>query len=239
MNKQLNTTVLEKRVKFLTIFVISLTIFIILTVVSVFAKIGSENFDAIVVKKLILVDSTGTKRIEMTTDLSRAPFAGEELERNVPPNMAAIIFMNPDGDEVGGIGFGGDENTKFALNGLDYAGIPLEAIGFNRVQTAKTSSAQLVVMDNPRKDSGFDAQKFVKEFNTGDWKDGKKGEQLKIFQEQMVPRVNLGVENHNASLVLMDKQGNKRIVLEVNEKNEAIFKILDEKGNIVQEFPQS
>ena len=92
-------------------------------------------------------------------------------------------------------------------------------------------------MDSPRKDSDFDINKFVEDHKSGKLKDGEVTEQVKLLQEQMVSRVNLGVENHNAALVLMDQKGNQRIVLEVNDKNEAIFKIMDENGKVVQQFP--
>ncbi len=212
--------------------------FSLLLIISAFK--GSSNnikhFDEIVVKKLTMIDSLGTERIRMTTDLSTGPFAGSEIKRNVPPNMAAIIFMGQNGDEVGGIGYGGSKEMTFALNGLDYTGMPLEAIGYNRIQTPETSAAQFVVMDGPRKDSGFNSEKFIEETKNLDYTSGQLGEQMKILQSQMVSRVNLGVENHNAALTLYDSKQNARIILKVDDNDEAVFQILDEKGNVVHKY---
>ncbi|CAM1370783.1 hypothetical protein [Tenacibaculum xiamenense] len=195
-----------------------------------------KHFDEIVVKKFTMIDSLGTERIRMTTDLSTGPFGGEEIKRNMPPNMAAIIFMGQTGDEVGGIGYGGTKEQTFALNGLDYTDIPLEAIGYHRFQTPDGSVAKFVVADGPRKDSGFDKKKFIEETKSLDYKNGKLGEQMKILQSQMVSRVNLGVENHNAALTLYDSKQNARIILKVDDNDEAIFEILDAKGNVVHKY---
>lgn len=200
----------------------------------------TEVQDVIIARKIILVDKNGTQRIAMLTDddLAKAPFAGEQIPRNVPPNMAGVIFMNPDGDEVGGIGFGGDEDRTFALNALDYTGIPLEAIGFNRIQTADSSAAQFIVLDGPRPELGFDAGEFAEEFLAmQEGEEGVEGGHVDLFLQQVVPRVNLGVEDHNAALSLMDTAGKQRIVLEVDADDQAILKILDSEGEVVYQLP--
>ncbi|MFC5046109.1 hypothetical protein ACFSTE_04925 [Aquimarina hainanensis] len=238
MNTHSNYDAIKQQNRLLKSVVTIIGIFSIILIISAFKSSGTnvQHFDEIVVKKLTMIDSLGTERIRMTTDLTTAPFGGEEIERNVPPNMAAIIFIGPDGDEVGGIGYGGTKEMSFALNSLDYTGVPLEAIGYNRIQTPETSAAHFVVLDSPRKDAGFDKKKFLEEARNSKINTNEPGEQLKILQSQMVSRVNLGVENHNAALTLYDSKQNARIILKVDDNDEAVFQILDEKGNVVHQY---
>jgi len=191
---------------------------------------NSGNFGDIVVRKLTLVDSLGTKRFELTTDLAKAHFAGEKIERNVPPNMAGMVFLNPDGDEVGGIAFGGEDDGCVGLSVIDYSGIPLEAIGIRRIQTPDMTSAQFIVMDNPRADIEFDVDAYMKEL-----KSEEDGPQIKALQSQMIPRIGLGVENHTAGLTIADQEGRNRIIIEVKD-NRLVFKILDENGDVVYDY---
>jgi hypothetical protein len=233
MENQLNFGTLKKQN-----FLLKITIFclILFTLVSAFTnrKAGINNFDEITVKKLSLVDSTGKKRMIMTTDFAKAPWGGQEVKRNVPPGMAGMIYLDTNGDEVGGLAFGGSDKGKVALSTLDYTGMPLEAIGYSRVQTEKYTSAGFVVMDNPRIDSTWNAEKFLEENKSGQ----KDGAQIKLLQKQMVSRVELGVVNHDARLILKDNKGKDRIILGVNDNNEAVIKILDEDGNVIQKFPE-
>jgi len=191
---------------------------------------SNTNFGEITVRKLTLVDSLGTIRFELTTDLATAHFAGEEIERNVPANMAGMVFLNPDGDEVGGIAFGGEDDGLVGLSVIDYSGIPLEAIGIRRIQTPDLTTAQFVVMDNPGSDMVFDVDAYLEEL-----KSEVDGPQIKALQSQMVPRIGLGVENHTAGLTIADQEGRSRIVIEVKD-NKPVFRILDENGDVVYDY---
>lgn len=200
-----------------------------------FSATNSEKkyFEELTVGTLNIAGPDSLKRMILTHQIGDAPFNGEKLKRNVPPTMAGMIYLNPNGDEIGGVGWAGNESSTFALNALDYTGLPLEAIGFNRIQNENTQSAQLVVMDNPRREVKMNIDKFVEEVNTENY-----GEEVKKMQEQMVNRVTLGVENHIASLLMSDKSGNPRIKLIVDDNNEAKIIILDEKGNQVTSLPK-
>lgn len=232
MKNQLNIGTIKKQNTLLKIIVFCLTAFISISAFTS-REASINNFDEITVKKLLLVDSAGNKRMIMTTDFAKAPWGGQEMKRNVPPEMAGMIYLDTNGDEIGGLAFGGGDKSKVALSSFDYSGMPLEAIGYKRYQTEEATGAEFVVMDNPRMDSTFIAQKFIEEVNAGE-----KGVQTKKLQQQMISRVGLGVENHNARLILKDDKGNNRIILEVNDKNDAVFKILDGNGNVIQEFPK-
>lgn len=225
---------LKAQVKFLKGTVGAVIAVIILFFIFSFQSTPDNNkkFKELTVEKLNIASPEGTKRMILTHKIGAAPFNGKKLERNVPPTMAGMIYLNPNGDEIGGVGWAGNESRTFALNALDYTGTPMEAIGFNRIQNEDTQSAQLVVMDNPRRDIEIDKDKLVEEINSQNY-----GEALKKLQKQMVNRVTLGVENHNASLLMSDKSGNPRIKLMVDDNGKAKISVLDEEGNEVASLP--
>lgn len=216
---------------------LQITVFLLISIMAIgfgYLVFTNKNTnDELTVKRLTLIDENGTNRVQLTSDLSKAPFGGKEISRKPLPGIAGIIFMGPNGDEVGGIGFGGDENTAFSVNAMDYSGIPLEAIGFRKIQTKDFTSAGLVIEDNPRKDYGFDVQKFIEE----DAK-GIDGKQVKILQSQMIDRVDLSVTNHKAGLTLKDSKGRDRIILSVDENDIARIQVIDTTGQIISELPK-
>src|SRR5262245_55267487 len=74
----------------------------------------TRKFDEIDVGRLNIVGPDGKRRIILSSGRINAPFAGDELPRTVPANFASIIFCNPNGDEVGGIGCSGDDRRSSA-----------------------------------------------------------------------------------------------------------------------------
>lgn len=193
----------------------------------------SARFDDLTVGTLNIAGPDSVKRMILTYKVGDAPWNGKKVKRNVPPNMAGILFLNPDGNEVGGRGWTGNENSSFAISSIDYSGIPLEAIGFNRIQDKNTQSAEFIVMDNPRRDIEMDMDQLIEEINTE-----SPGKEVEKLTSQMVDRVKLGVKDHSASLLLSDQNGKPRIKLVVDQNNEAKIIILDESGNQILSLPE-
>jgi hypothetical protein len=184
-----------------------------------------ERFDEITVGRLNIAGPDGVNRIILAHTMPQAPFQGELLERSVPPGLAGMIYCAPNGDEVGGIGVSGTPDGGHALITLDYRDTPLEAIGLATHYSTDRQSAALVVMHNPG--GAVDIKKI------------KAADQAEIekLQAMMVQRVELGVAEHNASLVLRDRKGNTRVVIGVDAANNAELKILDESGKEVARLP--
>lgn len=220
-----------RNVKILNLFLIVISGFIIF---SSFIEKGQRNavFEELTVGTLNIAGPDSVKRMILTHQIGDGPFNGTKLKRNVPPKMAGMIYCNPNGDEIGGKGWTGNEVSSFAINAYDYSGIPLEAIGFNRIQNEKMQSAEFIVLDNPDRSIKIDKDQLVKEINTA-----SPGEEVEKLTKQAVDRVRLGVKNHVASLVLSDKNGNPRIELVVDENNQAKIVVLNEKGKVLSTLP--
>ncbi len=184
-----------------------------------------DKFDEITVGRLNIAGPDGVNRLILSYQMPRAPFQGELLERSVPPAMAGMIYCAPNGDEVGGIGVSGTEKTGHALITLDYRNTPLEAIGLATNLGPNGQDASLVVMDNP---TGTVDVKKIKANDEAE---------IKRLQAMMIDRVTLGVESHDAALVVKDRNGKKRIVIGVDAHNNARIEVLDETGKAIQRLP--
>lgn len=184
-----------------------------------------NKFDEITVGRINIAGPDGVNRLVLSYRMPQAPFQGELVERSVPPGMAGMIYCAPNGDEAGGIGFSGTEKSGRALITLDYRNTPLEAIGLTTNLGPSGQDAALVVMDNP---TGTVDVKKIK---------AKDEAEIKRLQAMMIDRVTLGVEAHDAALVVKDRNGKKRLVIGVDANNNARIEILDETGKVVQRLP--
>lgn len=189
------------------------------------AELRVDKFDEITVGRLNIAGPDGVKRFILSYEMPQAPFQGEMLQRTVPPGMAGMIYCAPNGDEVGGIGVSGTEKGGHALITLDYRDTPLEAIGLATHYGPNGQSASLVVMDNP---TGTVNVKKIKANDEAE---------IKRLQAMMVDRISLGVDAHNAALVIKDRNGKERIVIGVDANNNPKLEILDENGKGVQRLP--
>lgn len=225
---------LKKQINQLKIGLASLAIMIVGILSFSFTKNQNTVFDELTVGKLKVAGKNNIPRLILTHEIGTAKFDGVELPRMAPPKAAGIIYLDPKGNEVGGIGWGGEGNETFAVNKLDYTGTPIEAIGLRRIQSEGLNQAQLVIEDHPKEDIEIDAGKLADEIRTENY-----GSEVVKLQRQMVNRVTLGVENHNAELKIKDNMGRDRIVLSVDELNEPVIKILDEEGKVISKFPEN
>jgi hypothetical protein len=108
---------------------------------------------------------------------------------------------------------------------LDYRNTPLEAIGLATNLGPNGQDAALIVMDNP---TGTIDVKKIKANDEAE---------IKRLQAMMIDRVSLGVDGHDAALVLKDRHGKKRIIIGVDSNNNPRIEILDDTGKVIQRLP--
>jgi len=185
--------------------------------------------EELTVSRLNIAGEDGVNRIVLSSVMPTAPFDGVELERSVPSGLAGMIFCAPNGDEVGGIGVSGSPDGGHALFALDYRGIPLEAMGMVTKATSRGQSAHLIFMDNPGPDDSIDVQKLA----------DKDDAEIKKLQALMVGRIQMGVEEREASLVFADSSGRTRIEISVAEDGSPALKFLDENGEELLRLPET
>ena len=163
---------------------------------------------------LNIAGEDGVKRFILSNSAPMAPIQGELIARTVPPGMSGMIFTDPKGNEVGGIGV----SSRHTTVALDYRDTPIEAIGLATYQGKTGQSAMLKVMDNPKETVD------VKKIKVND------PDEIKKLQSLMVDRITLGVEENIASLVIKDREGKERILIGVDNKDQTYIKVLDKDG---------
>lgn len=163
---------------------------------------------------LNIAGEDGVKRFILSNTAPMAPIQGELIARTVPPGMSGMIFTDPKGNEVGGIGV----SSRHTTVALDYRDTPIEAIGLATYQGKTGQSAMLKVMDNPKETVD------IKKIKVND------PEELKKLQSLMVDRITLGVEENVASLIIKDREGKDRILIGVDSQDQPYIKVLDKDG---------
>ena len=104
------------------------------------------RFGEITVERINVAGPDGVRRYIISHDLPKAPFAGRELERTVPPGMAGLIMLDPKGNEVGGYA----ASESHTMLSLDYRNYPLEAAGLvARLAPDGSQSAGMVLIQPP------------------------------------------------------------------------------------------
>ena len=200
------------------------------------------RFDEITVGRINIAGPDGVRRYIISHDLPKAPFAGRELERTVPPGMAGLIMLDPKGNEVGGYA----ASESHTLLTLDYRNYPLEAAGLvARLAPDGSQSAGMVLIQPPSGplldmdavDRGAEKTKAAKDgkpdLNDPDVKE------LQRFQAMQFARIAVFAEQKSATIGLQDSQGRQRLLLQVDENDNPAIILYDAEGKETARFPES
>lgn len=199
-----------------------------------------DKFDEITVGRINVAGPDGVRRYIISHDAPKAPFAGREFERTVPPGMAGLIMLDPKGNEVGGYA----ASESHTMLSLDYRNYPLEAAGLvARVTPDGSQEAGLVVIQPP---SGplidMDAVERGAE-KTKAAKDGKPDlddpdvKELLRFQAMQFARIAVFAQQKSATIGLQDSQGRQRLLLQVDENDNPAIILYDAEGKETGRMP--
>ena len=215
-------------------------------------EVRVEKFDEITVGRINIAGPDGVKRFILSHDAPKAPFAGELLERNVPPGMAGMIYCAPNGDEIGGIG----SADRMRLITLDYTDYPLEALvlgsGGDREEQGVSISLKHPP-SGPRVDTAASSRGWKTLQSI--WISGLEGEaadaeaekrtktdpdlaEVLRHRKMMVQRIGIGVDPAQAGISIADRDGNDRIVLRVSDTGEPEILVLDAEGKELARIPE-
>ena len=200
------------------------------------------RFGEITVERINVAGPDGVRRFVISHDMPKAPFAGRELERTVPPGLAGLILLDPKGNEVGGYG----ASESHTLIGLDYRNYPVEGVGMvARVHSDGSQSAGMVVVQPPSGplidmdaiDRGAEKMKQAKD-GKPDLNDPDVKELLR-FQAMQFARIAVFAEQKSASIGLSDSQGRQRLLLQVDENDNPAIIFYDAEGKETTRFPEA
>ena len=200
------------------------------------------RFGEITVDRINVAGPDGVRRFIISHDMPKAPFAGRELERTVPPGLAGLIMLDPKGNEVGGYA-ASDSHTLITL---DYRNYPLEAAGMvARLAPDGSQSAGMVLLQPPSGplidmdaiDRGAEKMKEAKD-GKPDLNDPDVKELLR-FQAMQFARIAVFAEQKSASIGLQDSQGRQRLLLQVDENDNPLIIFYDAEGKETTRFPEA
>jgi len=210
---------------------------------------GKTRFQEIDVERINILEADGKLRLTISNN-GRSPgpvIGGLTLKTREGKRGAGLIFFNDKGDECGGMTWSGrGEGDKISANG----GIMFDQydtdqiVGIRYGQRGQQSSSGLQVWERPMTPIAEYAKKI---YDVELMKDGPEKEQaLKKVREEMRaagmdPKTRIFVgrtEKNDAMVVLSDRNGKPRIMMQVNEANIPSLRFLDENGKVFLSLPE-
>lgn len=200
------------------------------------------RFGEITVERINVAGPDGVRRYIISHDAPKAPFAGHEWERTVPPGMAGLIMLDPKGNEVGGYA----ASESHTMLSLDYRDYPLEAaVMATGVARDGTQVAEFVLNQPPSGppvdlDAVFrgakkleDAKDPAPDLNDPDVKE------LIRFQGMQRGRIGMVAATKMAGISVNDSQGRQRLLLQVDENDDPAIIVYDAEGKETARFPEA
>jgi len=238
---------LEKQVRLLQIYTVTLTIGFGAFVVSGFQE-TKQRFREIDVERVNIVEPDGKLRM-VIANKQRQPdpiingktFVGARHGAK----SAGIIFFNDEGDECGGLAYSGQAEN----NGPQASAVLMfdqfhqdQTVGIAYSQSGDRKSAGLHVWDRPATPADVLVEKMRAVEKMPDGPD-KQAELQKMKDAQA--RGELGAHrifvgkgtDGSAGVTISDRLGKDRIVMVVDDKNMARLRFLDESGKVVLSIP--
>lgn len=200
---------MQRAQRFLVLYSGVLTAVFVATVLVAFGPWRTGTFRELTVERLNVVEPDGTLRMVISNhDLIPGIIVRGE-ERAFDRSQAGMLFYNDEGSEVGGLIFGGHRDADGAVvdSGVSLSFDKYESnqiVSLYGVEDSENRFAGLSVADSP---SGSEVNR----------------------------RIWLGRgEDGIATLALMDANGNKRLLMQVEADGQARFSVLDAEGNVIR-----
>jgi len=229
--------------RFLAIYSGVLTLVFAVTVLCGFAAMRDPKFGIITARRINIVEPDGTVRLTIS---NRADFPGGWIHKKESPrpdrrDAAGMLFMSEEGTEQGGLIWGAsqlpdgtienhghlsldqyEENQIFALDageeGKDkFSRITIADQGDYPVEEKRKAEDQIGRLPADKQDAAWEA--------------------FFATHRHDVKRLVLGrAPDGSVGLNLRDRNGQARIVLEVQSDGKGVLQFLDESGKVVSEF---
>lgn len=234
---------LEREVRILKIYALATTLLFSLLLFSAFNSNRNPKFEEIDVERINIVEKDGSLKMVISNQERQHPgIANGKLivrETARPPGM---LFFNHVGDEMGGLVFGenGDSSHWGGLTFDKFGGD--QTMGFRYLESnngAYSSGLQMWQQPNipgELMQEKIDSVRKIedKEQRMAAW------QRLREKGELTTDRLFLGKNRDDYTvLVMQDLTGKPRIQMYVTPEGEAKLEFLDDKGNVMQSFPES
>lgn len=228
---------IARDVKYLKIYAGVVTLFCAVVLFSAFRS-QNQKFTEIDVERINIVEKDGKLKMVLTNNKRTPdiPVAGKVLERG---EQGGMYFYNDEGDEVGGLVFGGGKNKDgdvSANSGFFFDQYQQDqTMGFVFNEYKGRRRAAFLVQDQPDipKPEWLERLQAARKMNDGPEK--------KAALDKLSPKLRIYVgktrDDHAASVLLFDAEGRSRISMTVQPSGQPKLEFLDENGKVIQSFP--
>ncbi len=229
---------IKRKFNFLKVYSGLLTVVVIVGFLTAFKQINSNpHFKEIDVERINIVEKDGKLKMVISNDESQHP--GIVDGKVLPPRKRhpGIIFFNDDGDECGGLGFGGDKNGAGMVYSVDqYQNDQIMQLQYSQQPDSDQKlirSYGVKMWDRP---DNFTLGRFLKVNDSLKKLNNKKMYYAEL--EKMETKGLLGKErlflgkttNNDFGLFLRDDKGQPRIKIYIDRHNRAVLEALDDHG---------
>src|SRR5579862_1578427 len=196
-------------VRMLTIYSVALTCALAGILVMGASKPSSPTFDQITVHRINVVEPDGTMRMVVSNHASLPGIITHGKEQPFQRPQAGMLFYNDEASEIGGLIFGGHKNAKGEVE--DSGG----SLSFDKYEAKQI--VQLAGVDD--KEDHFSGMGVSDSLRAGE-----------SHRRVWVGRDETG----SASVILMDGQGRKRMLMQVPADGIPSITFLDEEGAVTK-----
>ena len=235
---------LRRQFLFLRVYAIATAlVFIVLAAAAIRQARTPQNLGEIEVERINVVDANGTLRMVISNKDRMHPgvFDGKMIDR--PRRVAGMVFFNDQGDEVGGLGYTGQERdgVRNADAGIMFDQLKQDqTIGFSYTESNGRRTAGFQVWDRPESR----LSELIEQRNAANAisDQAERDRALSAIRAAAPPgprRVFVGKNGDRAALLsLADAQGKPRLVLTVDPAGNPRIEFLDESGKVIRRVPE-
>ncbi|HEX6938252.1 MAG TPA: hypothetical protein VF158_02480 [Longimicrobiales bacterium] len=237
------TTRLRKELRFLRLYVVfSVPVLAVLLFAAISERAKAPYFEEITVERINVVEPDGTRKLVIASSArqTEGTIGGVQIpiERTRP---AGLVFFNDYGDEVGGLGFGGDRTKGGQYLAFDQAGQDQVLTFVTREWTddqgrrLRTSGIELV--DRPTDRTLLDVLALMRELEAIEDPEERARARAQIDGPATfgAPRMFVGrTAEGQATVALMDGRGRYRLRMVVEADGAAAIEFLDAEGNVIR-----
>lgn len=237
------TRKLRNELRFLRLYVVfTVPVLALLLFAAISSRTGTPYFEEITVERINVVEPDGTRKLVIASSArqTEGTIGGEPIpiQRTRPAEM---IFFNDYGDEVGGLGFGGNRTQGGQSLTFDQAGHDQVVAFVNREWTddkgRRLRMSGIELVDRPTDRTLLDVLALMRELEAIQDPEERARARAQIDGPATfgAPRMFVGrtAEGH-ATTVLMDGRGRPRLRMAVEADGAAAIEFLDAEGNGVR-----
>lgn len=203
-----------------------------------FKNSDQEKMNELTVKRINVTDEEGNLRMVISNESRQHPgiINGKELPERERPS--GIIFFNSSGDECGGLIYDGNEQSAGLVLSVDqFRDDQIMQLQYIENREQKRRKYGLQIWDYPKEGSFSERnERFHKPENLKTPEEQQAAiSKMKLDSLLSEERLFIGKNfSKEVGLFISDQQGNPRIKIYIDEKNNPKIEFLDEKGNAIE-----